>query len=122
LSGSDFKTPSQSGYGVVRPEDDEEGLFDNERQILYRSTVGSLLYIVKHSRSDISNSVQKFSKVIDRTDEGHWKELMRLVKYVSLSRNKQLSTFPNEQEAWNLKVFTDSDYCGDKDTRRSVSR
>jgi hypothetical protein len=44
---------------------------------------------------------------MDQADEGHWKELMRLVKNVSLSRNKQLSIFPNIGEEQNRNVFTD---------------
>jgi hypothetical protein len=57
---------------------------------------------------------------MDQADEGHWKELMRLVKNVSLSRNKQLSIFPNIGEQQNLNVFTDLDYCDDRDKRRSI--
>jgi hypothetical protein len=120
LSGRDFKTPSPGGYGVMRPSDDSMDCLDNEEQMLYRSAVGSLLFLVKHSRPDLANSVREFSKVMDRAEKSQWKELLRMVKYLSLSRSKELCLFPNEDDTWRLEVFSDSDYCGDKDTRRSV--
>jgi len=121
LSGREFKTPSSSGYRVIRPDDDSEDCLKNEEQMLYRSAVGSLLYLVKHSRPDLSNSVREFSKVMDRAEQSHWRELLRMVKYVSLSRNKELCLYPDDVDTWILEVFSDSDYSGDKDTRRSVS-
>jgi Reverse transcriptase (RNA-dependent DNA polymerase) len=121
LSGREFKTPSPSGYGVTRPSEDSEDCLKNEEQVLYRSAVGSLLYLVKHSRPDLANSIREFSKVLDRAEQSHWKELLRMVTYVSLSRNKELCLFPDKNGTWMLEVFSDSDYSGDKDTRRSVS-
>jgi len=44
-----------------------------------------------------------------------------MVKYVSLIRNKELCLYPDDVDTWILEVFNDSDYSGDKDTRRSVS-
>jgi len=34
-----------------------------------------LLYLVKHSRPDLSNRTQELSKVMDKATEGHMKEL-----------------------------------------------
>jgi Reverse transcriptase (RNA-dependent DNA polymerase) len=121
LSGREFKTPSPGGYGVTRPSKDSKDCLKNEEQVLYRSAVGSLLYLVKHSRPDLANSIREFSKVMDCAEQSHWKELLRMVKYVSLSRNKELCLFPDKNDTWMLEVFSNSDYSGDKDTRRSVS-
>jgi hypothetical protein len=71
-----------------------------------------------------SNLTNKFPFILCSphiaADEGHGKELMRLVKNVSLSRNKQLSILPIIGEEQNLNVFTDLDYCDDRDKRRSI--
>jgi hypothetical protein len=120
LSGRDFKTPSPGGCGVMRHSDNSMDCLDNEEQMLYRSAVGSLLFLVRHSRPDLANSVREFSKVMDRAEKSQWKELLRMVKYLSLSRSKELCPFPNEDDTWRLEVFSDSDYCDDKDTRKSV--
>jgi hypothetical protein len=44
--------------------------------------VGMLLYLVKHSRPDNSNSVRELPKVADGATEGHFKALLRTNKYV----------------------------------------
>jgi phage antirepressor YoqD-like protein len=41
-----------------------------------------LLYLVKHSCPNISISVGDFAKVADSATEGHFKALLRAIKYV----------------------------------------
>ena len=36
-----------------------------------------LLYLVKHSRPEISNAVRELSKVGDGATKSHWKDLMK---------------------------------------------
>ena len=59
-----FKTPSSPGFAVIRQEK-KEGLLNGKDQKWFRSSVGSLLYLVKLSRPDIANSVRELSKVMD---------------------------------------------------------
>ena len=61
------RTPETPGQEIVRPIKDEqsEPLVSSEDQALYRSGVGMLLYLVKHSRPDIANVVRELSKVMD---------------------------------------------------------
>jgi len=99
----------------------EEGTeLEDEKQQKYRSGVGSLLYLLKHSRPDLPNAVRELSKVMDQANEGHYKALLRTIKYVSDTRNRELELKPTGK-GWELKAFTDSDFAGDADTRRSVS-
>ena len=92
----------------------------------YRSGVGMQLYLVKHSRPDIANAVRELSKVMDDPTIYAMKELNRIIKFVLDTSDYGLKIDPesNENEKlnkWNLKVYTDSDYAGDKDTRISVT-
>jgi hypothetical protein len=41
-------------------------LLTPEQQTKYRSGVGMILYLVKHSRPDISNAVRELTKVLDK--------------------------------------------------------
>jgi hypothetical protein len=50
---------------MVKRPDKEDTLIPVEEQTKIRSGVGMLLYLVKHSRFDIANSVREFSKVAD---------------------------------------------------------
>ena len=40
-------------------------IVDAETHAIYRSGVGMLLYLIKHSRPGIANVVQELSKVLD---------------------------------------------------------
>jgi len=80
-----------------------------------------LLYLVKHSRPDISNAVRELSKVADGATEAHWKALLRCIKYVLDTRKQGLKLKPKvEEQGFYLEGISDSEYAGDPDTRISV--
>ena len=94
-----------------------------EKQTRYRSGVGMLLYLTKHSRPDIANAVRELCKVLDGATEGSYKEMLRIIKYVLDSRHLGLRIEPEGRvgSAWNIVAYTDSDYATDPETRRSVA-
>jgi hypothetical protein len=80
-----------------------------------------LLYLVKHSRPDISNAVRELSKVCDGATRSHWKALMRTIQYVLKTESIGLKIRPRKPNgSFVLEAVSDSDYAGDKDTRISV--
>ena len=120
--GRNYLTPGTPNLYMIRPQDPTERL-DKERQSLYRSGVGMLLFLVKHSRPDIANCVRELSKVLDFSTERSFKEMLRIIKYVLDTRDYGLRIEPTtgKNEPWNLVCYTDSDYAGDPESRRSVS-
>merc|ERR1712139_32645 len=94
-----------------------------EDQKLYRSGVGMLLYLVKHSRPDIANPVRELSKVLDGASPAAFKEMKRVIRYVIDTEDWALKIFPkiDEDGIWRIVVFSDSDYATDPETRISVS-
>ena len=76
-----YKTPGTPSLSLVR-ETDESQCVSAEKQTLYRSGVGMLLYLVKHSRPDIANCVRELSKVLDGTTDCAFNEMLRIIKYV----------------------------------------
>jgi hypothetical protein len=104
---------------VIRPRPGDP-LISKDDQSKYRSGVGMLLYLVKHSRPDISNAVRELSKVCDGATECHWKALMRTIKYVLTTQNIGLKIKPIFNGEYVLEAVSDSEYAGDKDTRVSV--
>lgn len=58
-------------------------LLEPEEQLEYQSGVGSIIYLLKHSRPDLSNSVRGLTKVMDKENYGHRKKLIRVIKYVN---------------------------------------
>ena len=114
-----FKTPAAPNTIIMRPEKDAP-LISSKDQTLYRSGVVMLLYLVKHSRPDLSNSVRELTKVLDGATEAHWKAMMRVIKYVFDTKMKALKLKPTMDKGYYLEGISDSEFAGDKDTRISI--
>jgi hypothetical protein len=115
-----YKTPAGPKTTIMRPSKEDQ-LIKKEEQTIYRSGVGMLLYLVKHSRPEISNAVREISKVGDGATYGHWKQLMRTIQYVLNTKDIGLKIKPHDPEnGYTLEGISDSEYAGDKDTRISV--
>ncbi len=81
-----------------------------------------MLYLVNHSRPDITNTVRELSKVLDGAKHEAFKEMLRVIKYVMDTKHMGLRMEPIEGgETWELVCYCDSDYASDPDSRRSVS-
>jgi hypothetical protein len=83
-----------------------------------------LLYLVKHSRPDIANVVRELSKCMDGATPAANKELKRVIKFVLDTRNYGLKIEPivrKTEDNWDIVIYTDSDYGGDKESRISVT-
>ena len=117
-----YKTPGTPGEGLIRNADGKATVSKEEHK-MYRSGTGKLLFLVKHTRPDIANAVRELSKVLDGTTPRAMKEMKRIMKYVLDTKNMGLKIEPVIEKAlmWKIVAFSDSDFAGDKDTRRSVS-
>jgi hypothetical protein len=118
-----YRTPGTPGLRVTRPAKDEPNTtVSEEDKTLYKSGVGMLLYLVKHSRPDIANVVRELSKMMDGATPAAFKELKRTIKFVLDTRTFGLRIEPKmgNEEKWSMTIFTDSEYAGDTETRISV--
>jgi len=79
-----------------------------------------LLFLVKYSRPDIANAVRELSKANDGATENHMRMLLRVIKYVLMTKNKVLR-FRVHNRRPILRGFSDSDWAGDKDDCRSIT-
>ena len=61
---------------------------------------------------------------MDGATMGNMKSMLRTIKYVLDTKYRVLSYDTREQEGskWILKSFSDSDWAGSKDDRRSIMR
>jgi hypothetical protein len=75
-----------------------------------------LLYLVKHSRPDISNAVRVLTKVLDGTTSAHWKAMIRVIKYVIDTKMLALKLKPNfsKDNKIHVEAYSDSEFAGDK--------
>ena len=114
------KTPGLPNHVIVREMSEKVSERD---QKIYRSGVGMLLYLVKHSRPDIANAVRELTKVMDGATPAAFKEMKRTINYVLNTKNYALKIAPNGKidEMWKVVAYSDSDFATDPDTRMSVS-
>jgi len=80
-----------------------------------------LLYLVKHSRPDLSNCTGELSKVMDGATTIHWNKLLSVIKYAIGTKETGLQMDLTNDEKWHLKAFSDAELAGDKDTRIGVT-
>jgi hypothetical protein len=97
-------------------------LIPPNEQTIYRSGVGMLMYLVKHSRPDLSNAVRELTKILDVAAPAHWKALIHVVKYVLDTKLLALKLQPKFKldKSFILEGFSDSEFAGDRETRASV--
>jgi len=106
--------------GVVRPQEGDT-VIEPEEQSKYRTGVGMLLYLTKHSRPDICNAVRELTKVLGRASPGHYKMMLRVMKYVMETQDFDLHIKPTKSgNLFQLRGKADSEFCGNKETRISV--
>ena len=118
-----YQTPGTPNTGLRRPTEDQP-LVRKEEHTRYRSGVGMLLYLIKHSRPDIANSVRELTKLMDKPTPAAYKEMKRCIKFILDTSELGLKICPTpleEGKNWNIVTYTDSDWAGDKDTRLSIS-
>jgi hypothetical protein len=118
-----YRTPGTPGVQITKPLD-PKAIVSLKEQQMYRSGVGMLLYLVKYSRPDIANAVRELSKGMKEATPSALKELKRVLKFVIDTKDYGLKMEPkyeSDQAEWELMLYTDSDWAGDKDSRKSVT-
>mmetsp|Transcript_12501 Transcript_12501/g.19266 ORF Transcript_12501/g.19266 Transcript_12501/m.19266 type:complete len:196 (-) Transcript_12501:300-887(-) len=135
-----YLTPGTPGYTSCLKDITEKDALKEGRMERYRSGVGMLLNLVKHSRPDIANPVRELSKCMTVAFEVQYKEMLRAMQWV-----QQTATFglkltvtkahglvqdkyfevdgkePVRLIMWYLRAFCDASYASDKDKRLSVT-
>ena len=74
-------TPGTPRFTARRLENPEDKMNPEEHET-YRSGVGTLLYLSKHSRPDIWNPVRELSKTMDEPVPAHLKEMYNVIRHV----------------------------------------
>ncbi|KAK8288489.1 hypothetical protein V6Z12_D07G128800 [Gossypium hirsutum] len=84
----------------------------------YWSLVGSLRYLTC-TRPYISLSVGIVSRFMEEPVYSHWKALKRILRYIQ--GTVSLGLFYSNMKYYKLIGYSDSDWCGDLDNRKSTS-
>ncbi|KAK0590666.1 hypothetical protein LWI29_030141 [Acer saccharum] len=84
----------------------------------YRQVLGSLQYLSR-TRPDVSFAVNKLSQFMHRPTTTHWNAVKRALRYLNGSFDHGLLITRNTP--LNLHAFSDADWVGDPDDRRSTT-
>jgi len=85
---------------------------------LYKQAVGSLMYLTA-TRPDLMYVVSLISRFMENPSESHWNAVKRILRYIK--GTIELGMLYKRGEDITLVAYTDSDYAGDVDDRKSTS-
>ncbi|XP_059441256.1 uncharacterized mitochondrial protein AtMg00810-like [Corylus avellana] len=94
--------------------------FDGETfsdQTLFQSTIGALQYL-SITRPDIAYSVNKLSQFMHKPTVFHWQSAKRLLRYLKHTIHFGLQIQASKSNL--LQAFSDADWAGSRDDRRST--
>jgi len=95
---------------------------DSKRLTWYQSLVGSALYLMTQTRADLAYTMGVLTRFCHNPTEAHELAGRRLLRYLKGTRDAYIEyRFDVEDVDLGLKCFTDSDWAGDLETRRSTS-
>ncbi|CAJ2660326.1 unnamed protein product [Trifolium pratense] len=95
----------------------ETGKASDEKR--YKQIVGSLMYLLA-TRPDLAFSVCLVARFMDRPTEIHEAALKRILRYVKGTAGYGV-LYKKTSDELQLSAWTDSDYAGDLDDRKSTS-
>ena len=110
------KTPMDPKIFLIKPADkDITGVTE------YKSLIGSLMYGMLGTRPDLGYAISTLSKVNDCPGEEHHAAGKRALRYLQESKDYGIRFMAGEPGVFPEPVcYTDSDWAGDKENRRST--
>ena len=88
------------------------------KRVPYASAVGSLMYAMMCTRPDICFAVGMVSRYQSNPGQAHWKAVKRILRYLKGTADYSLCYQGNDLQ---LRGYTDADWGGDLDERKSTS-
>jgi len=82
-----------------------------------KGDIGSLIYLSKCTRPDIAFTVNKAARKCEYPKISDWNKIINIFKYINFTKDSKI-VYNSKGE---IKAYTDSDYGGDLEDRRSTS-
>ncbi|UYV60463.1 hypothetical protein LAZ67_1001224, partial [Cordylochernes scorpioides] len=100
------------------PKDNQE--IEEMNKIPYRQTIGSLMYLMTGTRPDIAYAVSRVSQFMNNPGPSHWTAVKKIFGYLKATKNIGIC-FGGSSCTSTLIGFSDADFAGDLDTRKSTT-
>ena len=109
-------TPLETGK-TFRKRTNEDESFDKET---YQQAIGCLTYVSTATRPDITAAVSILSQYMSDPSKDHWLGIKRVLRYLKGTLTFGLKYVPGENDC-DAHGYSDANWAGDVDTRRSTS-
>ncbi|XP_060670663.1 secreted RxLR effector protein 161-like [Ziziphus jujuba] len=86
----------------------------------YSSAIGSVMYLMISTRPDLAYAVSVLNRFMSNPGRSHWDAVKWLLRYLKLTANEGL-VFKGSKDGIELLGYTDANYAGDRDKRKSIS-
>lgn len=111
-------TPADPHTTLSEIESEESNIVN----VPYREAVGSLMFLALVTRPDICYAVNMVSRYCNKHNQSHWQAVKRILKYLVGTINRGIMyESGGRQFDSNLSCYSDADFAGDVDTRRSTT-
>ena len=104
-------------HGKILSINTAESKLDDTKH--YRQLIGSLIYAVMGTRPDLSYVITKLSQYMTNPSAIHLAAAKRVLRFLKGTQDQKL--WYRYGQPLILEGFTDSDFAGCRDTRRSTS-
>ena len=111
-----MSTPLESGKKFHKRTDEEERCDKS----IYQQAIGCLAYVSTATRPDIAAAVVTLSQFMSDPSKEHWMGVKRMLRYIKGTLSYGLK-FSVTDDKYDLYGFSDADWAGDADNRRSTS-
>ena len=88
--------------------------------IPYTNVIGTIMYLMISTRPDLAYSISLLSRFMSNHEKVHWEALKYVLKYINSSLNVGL-IFEKRSDTLDLVGYVDSDFVGDRDSRKSTT-
>ena len=102
---------------------EENELLDEKLVTVYRGIVGSLIYASISTRPDVTHAVNMLSRFMSRPGKTHLNAGKRILRYLqgSSEYGLQYNRNKNEDGKITISAYSDSDWGGDSEDRKSTT-
>ena len=112
-----ISTPMENNAKFHKLSDEDEP-FDTQ---IYQQAIGCLTYLSTATRPDISVAVSNLSRYMSCPSKAHWTGVKRIICYLKGTIDFGLEFSCVSDENPQVIGYSDADWAGDLDTRRSTS-
>ena len=104
-------------HAALSPSEEND---EKSSSVPYREAVGSLVFLAAVSRPDIAFAVNSVSKYLSNHNAAHWRAVKRIFAYLKSTIDYGIE-YSSGGSNVELIGFSDADYAGDIETRRSTT-